>query len=309
MAISNLSTKPGCIYWAREGQKLVPYANDGTAHDATDGAAGAFAYYKVTAVDYENKTMSVKGYTSAGVELTLTGENTIAAGDIWYNYSDEANGGVFDRTAFSDYGGLLYMPGLQSLAASDGRTVHSTVMSSSYAGTSIDKSGASLFFTDLGAGFSKMKRRVGEGKYEYPFIKASFDTWRHLIDLDEGSKHLKPVEVMSPNGRGEKKYVYYYDDQAAEVVGRRFVPDFEMWAEPRLIDPMGGPDVTNSAPLMFKFTGFDFIKEPESDSIFRFKINSSGQRVQRAQCHLQTYGTFVCTQAAGVIRWKNFLIG
>lgn len=301
MTISNLSSDLGCIYWLREGQKVVFYTTGGVAHDS-DGTSPA--YYKITGIDFANKTISVVAYNSSDVALTLTTENTIAAGDVLYNYADETNGGVFNRSSISDYGGLLYMPGLQSLAASDGRTVHSTVMSNGYAGTNVAKSSASLMFTDFGQGFALAHRRVGEGKYDYPLIKASYDTWRHLIDLDEGSKFLRPME----NERGGKSYMYSYNDISAEVVGRRFVPDYEMWAEPKLKDSMAAPGVSREAPLMFKFTGFDFVKEPETNNIFRFKINSSGQRVQKAQCHLQTYGTFVCSQAAGVIRWSGFTI-
>jgi len=307
ITLNNLHSKPGCPFWIRENQKLVPYTNAGVAHDPSV-SAGTVAYLKVSSVDYENKQIVCQAFDSSDAQLTIDGVGTLAADDALFNYSDESNGGTFNLSSVADYGNLLYMPGLQSLGAADGRVVNGTTLSGAYAGTVADLGGRSLYFTDIAKGLAKLDRRVGQGKYEYPFIKVSYDTWRHLTDLDEGNKFLRPIEVIDDNGRGAKKYMYYHDDYACEVVRRRFVPDYEMIAEPKLMDSMASEDSTIEPPLAFKFTGFDYIREPENDRIFRFKINSSGQRVQRVQCHLQTYGTFICSQSAAILRWNNFTI-
>jgi hypothetical protein len=304
----NTSAAHGTVYNIREGQKLVAYANDGTAH-ALGVASGTPAYMKVVSVEAagSTKSVSVQVYDASDVLLTINGAGAVAASDILYNYGDVAEGGVFDRTAISDYGSLLYMPGLRSLSAADGRTVNGVVHSGVYAGSEVDLSAASLYFTDLGKLFSKISRRVAEGKYDYPQAKCSFDTWNYLINLDEGSKFLKPVVEQSPNGRGEKKYMYYHNDVSCAVVGRRFVADTDIWFEPKLMDSMSVPGVTKEGPIMFKFTGFDYVKEPGSSDIFRFKI-SGGNRVKTVQTHMQTFGTFVATQAAAIGRIKNFSI-
>lgn len=306
--IGNTSAYLGTIYNIREEQKLVAYAQDGTAHAPTV-ASGTVAYLKVVSVVTVGATKSVTlaAYDASDVQLSITAASTIDANDVLYNYSDVANGGVFSRAAISDYGDLLYMPGLRALGAADGRVCNDVTLSGAYAGSELDLNGANFFFTDLGSMFAQINRRTAEGKYDYPLLKTSFDTWNYLVNLDEGSKYLKPVVEQSPNGRGEKKYMYYHNDIAAAVVGRRFVADSDIWAEPKLMDSMSVPGVTKEGPIMFKFTGFDYVKEPGSNDIFRFKVTSAG-RLKVVQTHMQTFGTFVATQSAAIGRVKNFLI-
>jgi len=307
--IGNTSAYLGTIYNIREEQKLVAYHIDGTAH-APSVTAGTVAYLKVTSVvnSGATKTVQVAAYSAADVKLDITAATTVAASDVLYNYSDVANGGVFNRSAITDFGGLLYMPGLRALSAADGSVCNGVTLSGAYAGSELDIGGSTnLYFTDLGKLFSKINRRVAEGKYDYPQLKCSFDTWNYLVNLDEGSKFLKPVVEQSPNGRGEKKYMYYHNDIACAVVGRRFVADSDIWAEPKLMDSMSVPGVTKEGPIMFKFTGFDYVKEPGSSDIFRFKISSAG-RLKVVQTHMQTFGTFVATQSAAIGRIKGFLI-
>ena len=304
--ISNVSTTPGCVYWLREEAKLVAYTSGGTAHDPTV-SSGTVAYLKVTAVDHDNKKATFAAYDSSDAKLTITAASALDTGDILYNYSDESEGGVFNRSSISDYGDLLYMPGLQALGSDAGIVVNDVTLSGVYAGSNRDLAGANLFFTDIGALMSKVDRRVGQNKYLYEQAKCSFDVWNYLVNLDEGSKYLKPVVDQSPNGRGEKKYMYFHQGKSIEVVARRFVPDYEMWFEPKLKNPMAAPGVTNDDPLMFKFTGFDYIKVPGSNDIFREKVTSAG-RLKVIQTHMQTFGTFVATQNAAIGRIKNFVI-
>ncbi len=304
--ISNVNTTPGSIYWLRENAKLVAYTAGGSVHVPTV-SSGTPSYLKVDSIDHTAKTATFTCYDASGVLLTITAVSTITTGDILYNASDVNEGGVFNRSAISDYGDLLYMPGLQSLGAADGRTVNDVVLGGVYAGSSIDKASASLFFTDIGALMAKIDRRCGEGKYDYELGKCSFDTWNYLVNLDEGSKFLKPVVEQSPNGRGEKKYMYFHNDKAIQVVGRRFVPDYDMWFEPKLMNPMAPAGVTKDGPIMFKFTGFDYIKLPNSSEIFREKI-SGGNRLKTIQTHMQTFGTFVATQNAAIGRLTGFTI-
>jgi len=311
LGLNNTTAKYGCPYWVQEGMKLVPYSAAGVAHDSASSSSAAAAYYLVTAVNHTaaTMTMTVVPYTSAGVVIAdISNAGTITTDDVWYNYSDESNGGIAGNLAsISDYGNLLYAPGLQAWGRDDGKTTYGVVHSGAYAGTNIDKGGGSLMFTDIGDMFAMGARRTGEGKYDYPTVKTSLKTWKYLIDLDEGSKELRPVNVEpSANARGGKKYMYFYNDIASELVGRRFVPDFELWAEPKLLAPMSD-GATGEGPLQFKFTGFDFLSEPESNQHFRFKITSSG-RHKVVQAHMTSFATFICSQSASLLRVKNFIL-
>ncbi len=323
ITLRNTSAYGGCKYWLRAKQQIVFASAAGVYHVAgcSDGTA---VYAVVDSLNYETGVAILKWYTAAGVLLTVNaaGSPAVAADDIIYNYSDQANG--FDTTAphrtnllagTGDWGQLLYMPGLQSLGSAPstcgtgaaGRVVNGTTLAGTYAGTVVDKSAVNLFFTDFADLFAQINRNVGEGKFDYPQLKCSFKTWSYVTNLDEGSKLLRPVVEQSPNGRGEKKYMYDHGDYSAALVSRRFVPDFEIIAEPKLVDVQGMGEVTREGPLMFKFTGFEYIMEPGSSEMFRFKI-SGGNRIKTVQAHLGTYGTFVCTQSAGIGRIVNFSI-
>jgi hypothetical protein len=318
----NTSAYGGCKYWLRNGQKVVAADAAGVYHIPAVSGGDAAAYAVVSNVNYSAGSCSFTWYTAADVLALVNGVGTVAADDILYNYSDVANGYAASHVhrtnllaATGDWGAQLYMPGLQSLGSAPstcgtgaaGRVVNGTTLAGSYAGTVVDKGGVSLFFTDFANMFATLNRNVGEGKFDYPQMKCSFDTWTYVTNLDEGSKLLRPVVEQSPNGRGEKKYMYDHGDYSAALVSRRFVPDFEIIAEPKLADIQGMSDVTKEGPLQFKFTGFEYIMEPGSSEMFRFKI-SGGERKKTVQCHLGTYGTFICTQSAGIARIVNFLI-
>lgn len=302
LPVSNVSTLYGCIYWVREEQNLVFYNASGSVHQATT-SSGTPAYYKVVGVDYANKTINVVCYDASGTLLTITAVNTIATGDIAYNYSDVAEGGVFNRSAISDFGGLLHMPGLQSLGAADGRVVNGVTLSNQYKGTEVDLSGANLNVTDFGQLLTSLQRRLG-AKYEHKTFKCSREVFQYIINLGESQKWFSP-EV---NSNGGKDYMYYHqNNKGTALKSSRWVPDYEIWAEPTLVDTQSTDGVTGKGPLMFKFTGFDFITLPGSSDIFNWKV-SGGNRLKIVETHMSTYGTIICTQSAAIGRIKNFVI-
>jgi hypothetical protein len=304
LPILNTSSAFGCIYWARENQNVVFYDAAGNAHDAAV-ASGTPAYYKVTGVDFATKKITVAAYDASGNLLTITAANTITTSDIAYNYSDKAEGGVFNRSAISDFGGLLHMPGLQSLGAADGRTVNGMVLSGQYKGTEVDAGGANLNPTHFGQLLTSLQRRLS-GKYEHKTFKCSHEVYQYIIDQGEGQKWFTPEK----NSNGGVSYMYYHQNESGSgtaLKSNRWVPDFEIWAEPTLVDTQAIDGVTSKGPLMFKFTGFEFITLPGSSEMFRFQTDNGSLR-KNIQAHLVTYGTFICTQSASIGRLKNFVI-
>ena len=303
----NVSTKPGCPYWIEEGMKLMLVANDGTAVQPAV-TSGTSAYIKVTSVDQLSsvKTITAQVYNAAGTLLTL--DNTAAQTSqgtaldcILYSYGDLAQGGLIDRTGITDWGYLLHMTGLQALSANDGRTIDGTVRSGRYAGTVLDKGdNTPLHFTDFANLLGQLVRKNGADKYDYPMAKCSEEVWNHLINLDEGNKFLRPME----NGRGAVDYYYVRKGQKIKFDSVRFCPDYDVWFEPKLKATMAGPDASNRAPILFKFTGFDYIQTPDSSSPFEWKVKG-GQRLKVVEAHLQTFGQFVSQQASAIGRIKG----
>ena len=303
IALRNTAAYLGNPFWIQENQHLVATTTAGTAHQPGT-SSGTPAYMNVETIDYSAKTMTVTSYDASGTKLTINAAGTVVGGDILFNYSDLANNGSFvDTTSVADYGNLLYMPGLQSLGAADGRIVNTVTLSGNYAGTVVDKGGAVLQFPVFSELANQLDRKVGRGKYVYNNLRCSYDVWDSMINLDAGNQYLKPVE----NIHGGKEYMFQRKNMAMILDSHRFVPDYTIWAEPSLKDPMAAQGVTRTAPLQFKFTGFEFIKEPESDAIFRLKI-ISGVRTRVVQCEMQTYGTFIATQNAAIGSITNFTI-
>lgn len=294
------ATKPGFIYLMSEGMKLVSGINDGTEQTPTV-SSGTFSYWLVESVDYDNNQMVISARDASDSELTVTVTNLTDL-SIFYPASDKAQlSGLLARDAVSDYGNLLHMPGRQSLGADDSRVVNEVTLTGSYAGTQKDCSGDDLHYTQFNDLLQRGARRVGRSKYDWKTMQASFKAYNHLINLDEGNKIIKHLE----NERGGRSYYYVRGRQKVELVEGRFCPDYEIWFEPSLREVKGSSNISRKAPVRFLFSGFDFIKDPDSGAMFRYKIKS-GTRRKTIESTLQAWGTFVASQNAAILRMYNF---
>lgn len=302
----DFATYPGWIFLMQEGMEIIFADSDGTERVPTV-SAGTYSRYSVEEVDYEAKTFLAQAQDSDGTKLTVTATNVVDEDHV-YPFSDKGQFGIIDRTSITDYGLEGHMPGLQSLGAADGRVTNGVTLSGVYAGTQVDVtdggSNPALFHTMFNKALAKANRRVGRDKFDYPAMKCSFDTWNHVINLDEGNKIIKPTM----NERGAVSYHYIRGKQQIELVEGRFCPDYEIWFEPKLKQPRGSKNVkTDKEPLKFLYSGYEFKKEPGSDKTWRYKV-VGGVRVETIESHLQTYGTFVCGQSAALIRLTGFSI-
>jgi hypothetical protein len=304
ITLHNAYDKAGNVIFIQENQKLVAYSTAGAAHDMVP-ASDTIAYYLVTNVDHENNQITVAAKNSSGSALTISSNAAVVDGDVLYNYGDEAQGGPFDisNAATVDYGKMLYSPGLPSLGAADGRLVYGLTMSGKYAGSQVNLAGAALDSKAVTKLFSRLDRAVGESKYDYPFLKCSHNVFKYLIDSDEGKVMFQPGQRMS----GGKGIFVDYGDYSTELVRRRFVPDTVIWAEPKLNAAMAAPGGLSKPVLQLKFSGFDFITDPQDNKIFRQKL-VSGNRVEAWECHMKTFYGFCASQSAAIGSITNFSI-
>jgi hypothetical protein len=308
ISLYNQYNKRGADIYFIEEQDIIFASTAGIQHFFRDGSAANIPYYRITNVDYENHTITVDGRSSTGALVAIVDNShvslSIVAEDVIYNNGDLAQTVLPDLTGSVDYGSCLYSPGLASLGAADGRLLRGLTMSGVYAGTQVDNLGATLDSKAVTALYAKLYRRVGEGKYDYPFMKTSFKTFKHLIDSDEGSVVFQPQQ----RERGGKKINVAFGDSETELCYRRFVPDYQIWAEPKLNDTMAAPGGLSKPVLQLQFSGFDFITDPSDNKIFRQKL-VGGVRAETWECHMKTFFGFVASQSAAIGSITNFKIG
>ena len=304
LTLNNTSDKIGSIYWLLESMK-IRLADASGNEDLPTLSAGTCDYLVVDSIDFESLKISCSAITTTGSVGSASAVGDIDANSILYPESDKAaNGGaMLDRTAITDYGYLLHMPGRQILANDSGLTVNGVTGSGVFAGTQKDAAGATLFYTMFNDLLQLGNRRNGRSAIDYKTLQCSFKTLNHITNLEQGNLVIQTLD----NERGGKSWFYVRGNQRLELIEGRFCPDYEVWAEPVSKMQKVSPSETSGAPLQFLFTGFDYIRDPETGAAFRYKVKD-GQRLKTVEAHLQGFGTFVARQPSAILRLHGFKI-
>jgi hypothetical protein len=295
ITLQNAVAYRGTIRWIQVGQKVAFAAADGTQHDMT---ASSVAYYEVISVDFDNNNFVIEAKTAAGVKANITAANAVIAGDFVYNYGDLAQLTTFRDLSGTDidYDNGLYAPGLATHSQDDGRNLNGLALSGQYAGTRLELGGAVAFdpavhITRL---FEKLEDRNGVGEFIYPMLKCSPKMYRYAINADEDAVLLQPQQ----RERGGKAVKVAYGELDTVLERCRFMPDYVMYAEPKkgsANSTMG----TSLEPIQFKFSGFDFIKDPDTGAIFRNKL-VSGVRTAGWESQMRAFFAFVVLNHAAI---------
>jgi hypothetical protein len=84
------------------------------------------------------------------------------------------------------------------------------------------------------------------------------------------------------------------------------MPDYVMYAEPKKGSANAAMG-TSLEPIQFKFSGFDFMADPDTGAIFRNKL-VSGARVAGWECQMQSFFAFVVLNHAAIGAIDGFTI-
>jgi hypothetical protein len=285
--VSSSSSAKGFIGFVELGDKVLVKNNDGTAANPT---CTSFSYYVVSDKDRTAGTITLAPKTSAGAAITDVSASGITAGDYLIKSSSAAQDWAAVST--NDYNTMsYYFPGLESLAAADGRKVNGITMSGAVKGTHRDVSGQPLDSSDFQKLMSQIKLAVGANRYKY--TKAMM-AWESLDALVESRETDRRFQSIKDTDKGVESLGYVHGKDRVVFEADEFCPMQRIWVLPQ------------GDAVQFYGEDFKFV-EAQAGQKFMLKPNSSGHdRAVRA--YMEGSGTLVCVHPAAVGVIKNFTI-
>jgi hypothetical protein len=168
-ASSGATLARGCVAWAQDTDRLIPYAANGAAAIAVTVSSGTVSYFSVEGTpDVDAGTVTLAARDASGTALTITNVDNLIDGIPWYRACD-VNAGVPDISgAISDYGLVSsWIPGFDSFCQADGRTVNGAVHSGRGAAMVVNGAGAVIDIDLVQSLVRKLIRRNGFTKFMY----------------------------------------------------------------------------------------------------------------------------------------------
>lgn len=251
------SSAMGHAGWLQHGELILVLPNTATigasvrgtiSANRAVGTGGTALYMKVTGRNLRNNTVTCgTAYTSAGVEIAITGIGDIVATDVIYKRGTGVAVAT-DSTPSGDYNTLTEVgAGYESILASDGRVVHGITMSGAVAGTSYTASGA-FDPQHIQEGVTDVKTITGD-EYDYNQLVMA----PKLVDVFvEGLNTDQYVRADDPKKRGGKAFYYSHGNDMLELVGSEFCPNNRIYA-----NPAGGSE--DGSPLEFRGHDFEMV--------------------------------------------------
>jgi hypothetical protein len=287
--VSTSSTAKGFIGWVELGDKVLVRNSDGTAAAPT---CTSFDYYIVTDKDRTAGTITLKAYTSAGAVITDVTATGVTAGDYLIKYSS-AKPDWSDIGTSNDYNAAsYYFPGLESLAAADGRKVNGITMTGAVKGTHRDVSGQPLDSSDFQKLMSQIKLSVGANRYKYTKAMMAWESLDALIESRETDRRFQSIKDTD---KGVESMGYVHGKDRVVFEADEFCPMQRIWVLPQ------------GDAVQFYGEDFKFV-EAQAGQKFMLKPNSSGHdRAVRA--YMEGSGTLLCVHPAAVGVIKNFTVG
>ncbi len=212
---------------------LVAKTVTGTAQTTPSGAGAASLYgYQVTAVDYVNQTVTFDLVDENLVVITNITNTNLAATNVFYRVDGQQSfPDLTNNASIGDYGlATQIMPGMETLAADDGRTVFGMTMSGIRAGTQVDAGGDPFDALMIDEVLAVGANRVGASRFKYAQMVMDDFTHRQLIDSRETDRYFTSAE---DNTRGTSYFAYKWRDQKVRAVISQYVRR-RVWLLPEL---------------------------------------------------------------------------
>ena len=278
---------------------LSPYDATGAKQDATP-ASGTIYAYRVDIKDRPNDKVTLTAVDASGNALTLTGLNTISAGDVFYRggYASGTPVGqptIPNLSAISDYGTATEVwAGLESLAANDGRQVHGITMSGLSAGSAYDCQGNPIDVSYLQAGLDQTKINVGPGAYSWKKMSMAPETHAAFVESRETDRRFVTKDDAV---RGIKVFGFQHGNDFLESYTSEYVPKKRIWCLP---EQKAGNKV-----LEWQGTDFEPVRVKGSDE-FMLKPGTSGGHERRVVSYMHSLGVMINKHPAACLRLHNF---
>lgn len=275
------------------------FQNDGSQRAVTQ-TGSAFYAYKLKSKDRANNQVVLQLVNSSLAPITSVSASNLVAGDLFYRSfnpaAPEGQPTIPDRSSISDFGNITeVIPGLESLVANDGRSVHGITMSGSTAGTIFDAGNNALDVSQVQALMDQVKINVGQSSYKWSKMCASPEAIAAFIESRETDRRFYSIE---DGKRGTKQFGYQHGQDFLEATTSEYVPPKRLYCLP---DSNRG-----RAVLEAHMSDFTPIKAPMAGE-FHLKPSTSGAGYENnIVSFMKAMGTLVCMHPAAVGRLENF---
>lgn len=275
---------------------LIVREPDSTASAFDSNLATEPVYWKVIDRDFDNDKVTLRGLDSSFAELTIASISVdFTDGDVFYKFGQPT---IPDLTSISDYGTASEaMPGLESLTADDGRTVHGITMSGATKGTRYDAGDVQLDVSHLESVMNNAKIAVGQSSYAWKMGLLAPQAYSQFINGRETDRRFNSVDDVT---RGARKWVYQHRNDTIELYSSEFAKKKRFYILPEARQGQG---------KVLEYHGTDFmpVKAPNG-SEFHLKASSSGGFENTIVAYMDSYGTLLCKHPAAVAVIENFTL-
>lgn len=273
---------------------LILREPDGTATALDTDLATEPVYWQVVDRDFDNDRVTLQGLDSTFTAVTITSVSTPpGAGEVFYKFAQPT---IPDLTSITDYGTASEaMPGLESLTADDGRTVHGITMSGATKGTRFDAGDVQLDVTHLESVMNNVKIAAGAGAYSWKMGLLAPQAYSQFVNGRETDRRFNSVE---DNTRGTRKWTYQHREDAIELHSSEFAKKKRFYILPEARQGQG---------KVLEYHGTDFmpVKAPNG-SEFHLKASASGGFENTIVAYMDSYGTLICKHPSAVAVISNF---
>ena len=245
---------------------------------------------QIVNVDVENDKITIG--TSPADNSPLSEDGTWAVGDLIYRTGITPN----DLSTIAiDYNALSEMfPGLETLAATDGRLVNGVTMTGAASGSRQDVGGAIINSKDFQKLLSKIKRRVGAKRYQFDRAHMHYDTYDAMVELAEADKtFFNTVDFAT----GARKIGYQHAKDFIEFIPDEFIQKSRIFILP-----------TNKGVLEFHGRDFERVNIGGQREFLKTSA-TSGQYLKQAQAFMSASGVLVAKHPAAIGVMENFVFG
>lgn len=264
----------------------------GAARSPTGGSN--FYAYRVKSKNRRAGTAVLELVDSSENVLTSYTASNIVATDVFYRVGQESIPNLSTVTNYSEASEVW--AGLESLAAADGRSVHSITMSGSVGGTILDCSGNPIDSSYLQAGMDDVKINVGKGAYSWKKMAMAPETHASFVESRETDRRFVTKDDAV---RGCKVFGFQHEEDFLESYSSEFVKKQRIWVLP---EAKSGNKV-----LEWHGTDFEPVSAKGSDP-FMLKPASGGGHEPRMVSYMHGSGVMVCKHPASILQIKNFTV-
>jgi hypothetical protein len=274
---------------------LVLREADSTATALDTNLATEPVYWKVISRRRSDSTVLLQGLDSSLNALTVASISTPAGtGEVFYKYEQPT---IPDLGSITDYGNITeVIPGLESLTANDGRSIHGITMSGSTAGTHLDARDVQIDVSHIEQVMNDAKINVGTA-YSWKMAMMAPETYSTFIESRETDRRFNSVEDST---RGTRKFVYQHREDSIELYASEYCPKKKMYIMPEAKQGQG-------KVIEYHGTDFEPVKAP-GGSEYHLKASASGGFERRISSYMEGYGTLICKHPAAVAVIENFRI-